>query len=703
VNGQSTRREDFYRTVVHEIGHVLGLVDGQFHASAAINSMIKPLYKDSSLSSQQLLKDPTGIASGGQDQLYRFKSPNPLFGVEATFIFGSHLYEGDLYGTNMDPAVAYIDVNGVAQQVTFVTHPNDLMNRRQASPAGNLDPNDPTPRETSRQFISDLAVKTLADAYGYSVVLPSTLNTTHAMLDVWTGTLLVQGGARDNTTGAGVNDTINLVRATDAQGDDIEVTVSYGGNTYTERVPFAQVTNIIIHSNGGTNDVITVNSNVSATKPWQQVHYVVSSNQDALEDANSAGGGSLTDGIVDISKIIPGSQTTLRATIREANAATTAKSIYVGRGMYHLTLAGTGGDDQGDFDIAKNVTILGAGAGVSVVDAGSLVPPDRIFDIASAGVLNLHGVTLTLGDPPNGASHRDGGAIRVQNGGQLHLFQSAVVGNSTGNNGDGGGIYFGATASGTIDRSVIAVNVGDDETGGVYLAAHTSTTGAGAVTVAKSIIAKNTDNDGTSADVYAGTNRTFISGGNNRLTQGGYGFTHNQNGDHIGPVDYIVTSVADTYDGSSDPVNRSIRDAIHQANVTGGVQEIWLPAWKYVLTRDRITFGQGTTDTSVAFGDLDIGDSVTIRGVNGFTAVAWRVGAPQDATFELLGNYKLDDDGNGIPDQPAAVTAADFTLWELLEGTSDLSADGDDDGDVDQCDYDIWEANFGNTLTLLGV
>jgi hypothetical protein len=78
-------------------------------------------------------------------------------------------------------------------------------------------------------------------------------------------------------------------------------------------------------------------------------------------------------------------------------------------------------------------------------------------------------------------------------------------------------------------------------------------------------------------------------------------------------------------------------------------------------------------------------------------------GAPVDKIFELLGNYNVDDNGDTIPDQPAAVTAADYTLWALLNGTSDLRADGDDDGDVDLADYDVWEENFGNTLSLLGV
>jgi hypothetical protein len=44
VNGQTIRREDFYRTVVHSIGHALGLLHDLNNEESAITSMLKPLY-----------------------------------------------------------------------------------------------------------------------------------------------------------------------------------------------------------------------------------------------------------------------------------------------------------------------------------------------------------------------------------------------------------------------------------------------------------------------------------------------------------------------------------------------------------------------------------------------------------------------------------------------------------------------------------
>ncbi|MEX0611801.1 MAG: hypothetical protein WD229_06755 [Pirellulales bacterium] len=160
------------------------------------------------------------------------------------------------------------------------------------------------------------------------------------------------------------------------------------------------------------------------------------------------------------------------------------------------------------------------------------------------------------------------------------------------------------------------------------------------------------------------------------------------NGDYIGTPDYVVTSIADTYDGSSDPVNMSIRDAIHRANITAGTQEIWLPAWNFVLTRQRTT-APNLIEMNVSEGDLEIDQSLIIRGIDGSTSVAWAPEAAVDKVFELLGDYNSD----------GSVDAADYVIWQ----TGNLAADGDDDGDVDGADLAVRNANFGNTLTLTGI
>lgn len=172
----------------------------------------------------------------------------------------------------------------------------------------------------------------------------------------------------------------------------------------------------------------------------------------------------------------------------------------------------------------------------------------------------------------------------------------------------------------------------------------------------------------------------------------------------VGTPDYIVTSVIDTYDGSADPVNMSIRDALYQSNVTTGTQEIWLPAWKFLLTLAR-DVQQHPTDTSVAYGDLDITDSAIIRGISGATSVNWLATAPVDLVFELLG----DADRTYVPlaeggHRYSVSNPDDIAVWTSTQNsTTDLRADANDNGTVDSNDLTIINGQIGKTLTVYGI
>jgi hypothetical protein len=644
---------DFYRTIVHEIGHAMGLASSS-PAFALTGNPWMTLIGD----------DPNQPGA----KLYSFHRDNSQFGVTGTITTdgGRHLYEGN--------------------------HPNDLMNDGRITPVG-------SPRETTRQFISDFDAKILADAYGYAVNLPSYTNSAYASLDFQTGTLLVQGGV--NSQGEARNESFTITEL----GANIQVQVMAGANLTTELFPRAAVSQLVIAPNGGTDGIYVAPSLNNIPGFRKDVQYVVSSNQDSANLSDTVG-----DGFVDQDPAVPGRQTSLRAAIIDARRTPADSSIYVPRGIYNLTISGSGGDEQGDIDIDRHMIIIGSGAGATIIDGSALAVRDRIFETLGTGSLDLSRVTLT------GGQALDGGAIRANNNAtvgvtELFLREVAIVGNTaTGaGGGHGGGVYFEPGANGAVYNSVIANNTGQASGagGGIYAGGNASL--GASVLLGRSVVANNASGDSLGPDLYSVPIASFTSVDGNLLTStagsnlaaGGL-----QANDHVGAVNYVVTSVVDSFD--TDTRGLSIREAIQQANALAGQQTMWLPAWNFMLTRDRVNYdGNGPidkTDMDIAFGDLDIHQSLTIRGsgIAGATIVRWRPELASDAVFDLLGDYN----GNGISSADNGnVGSEDYTVWQDSLGATgeNLRADGDDDGDVDQADRTVWLTHWGNTLTLTKV
>jgi CSLREA domain-containing protein len=117
---------------------------------------------------------------------------------------------------------------------------------------------------------------------------------------------------------------------------------------------------------------------------------------------------------------------------------------------------------------------------------------------------------------------------------------------------------------------------------------------------------------------------------------------------------FTVTKTADTYDGSCDPSDCSLRDALVAANADAVADVITIPAGHFVLSNTGPGSGAETND-------LEITNSVTLRGAgpaqtvidaNG-TAFGFRV-------FEILA--------------PAAVTITDMTITNAGLTTTDAGA-----------------------------
>lgn len=226
------------------------------------------------------------------------------------------------------------------------------------------------------------------------------------------------------------------------------------------------------------------------------------------------------DGVCDASPAA-GVQCSLRAAVMEANAQPGANVITLPAGTYLLVIPGENEDGTAadDLDVTDTLTINGAGAGTTIVDADEL---DRVFHVHdSAGGLSLtkltlqngssltgggihavgtsvrltsstvrmnkgigiavHGSTLDLlyttlrDNSGSGIAAYEGSSIRLLRstltanfadyGAGLHvaastatLVNSVVTGNSTGY--DGGGIYLASGALGLYNTTVAANNAG---------------------------------------------------------------------------------------------------------------------------------------------------------------------------------------------------------------------------------------------------
>jgi len=161
----------------------------------------------------------------------------------------------------------------------------------------------------------------------------------------------------------------------------------------------------------------------------------------------------------------------------DANPAA-ADTIKLASGDYNLQRAGIDdGNVVGDLDVTGSLTIAGAGAAESGIDANGT---DRVLQ-AIAGPLTISGLTVHGGSSTNGAP---GGGIAAPGGAPLLLINSTVSGNNA--DGPGGGIYTPGPA--TLTNSTVNFNDSDFiGGGGIY---------AGTATLTNSTVSGNSYNSG---------------------------------------------------------------------------------------------------------------------------------------------------------------------------------------------------------------
>jgi CSLREA domain-containing protein len=214
-----------------------------------------------------------------------------------------------------------------------------------------------------------------------------------------------------------------------------------------------------------------------------------------------------------VCETLPGNQQcTLRAAIMKANHNPGGGvTIVLPAGTYTLTIASSGLDDEttGDLNITSTVTLTGAGAATTIIDANQL---DRVIRV-DGGALSLANVTLQNG-------RVSGGGGGLENFGAVTLNNVVIHDNQ--DHGNGGGVYNALGASLTLNNSVISGNRAGNDGGGV--------TSNGSANITASLISGNqaSGRGGGFANFNGGvltmTNSTVS---NNSAVYGGGGFYNN--------------------------------------------------------------------------------------------------------------------------------------------------------------------------------
>ncbi|QDT92883.1 choice-of-anchor Q domain-containing protein [Gimesia algae] len=162
-------------------------------------------------------------------------------------------------------------------------------------------------------------------------------------------------------------------------------------------------------------------------------------------------------------------------------------TIILNQDDYVMSIAGINENNNGtgDYDIKRDMTIVGEGAGLTIIDAANL---DRIFHTQSDVTLNLSGMSLINGDADDGgaifaegdtnlnqiifqdnsASFLGGAIVSL---GQLDITNAQFLNNHAGF--QGGAIYQ-YTETATVSRTTFSENSSDGRAGAVYVASDAS-------------------------------------------------------------------------------------------------------------------------------------------------------------------------------------------------------------------------------------
>jgi CSLREA domain-containing protein len=205
----------------------------------------------------------------------------------------------------------------------------------------------------------------------------------------------------------------------------------------------------------------------------------------------------------------------LREAITKANALAGADTIVLPAGVFKIALDGEReqGNATGDFDVTDSLTVRGAGAGLTVVDAQQ---KDRAFDVIGSASGSIRVVLQGL-TARNGLVDGGGGAVRVADA-DLVVRDCVLAGNRASSSGGGiQSITKPGTGNVTLIRTTVARNATGEDGGGLAVG------GAAVLTVTGGTVRRNvagTFAGGISA-VTVNLTGSAVSGNTARTGSGG--------------------------------------------------------------------------------------------------------------------------------------------------------------------------------------
>ena len=364
--------------------------------------------------------------------------------------------------------------------------------------------------------------------------------------------------------------------------------------------------------------------------------------------------------------------TSLRAAIMQANALGGSHTIELAADTYLLSIGGKSDASAatGDLDISANITITGAGASQTVIDATGV---DRIFDIDTGASLTLSNMTLQGGDVLTGVTE-DGGALRIQSAAVATVSDVFFSGNASAR--DGGAI----SVEGTLNMtdSVIDNNSAVRQGGGIAVGGSSAAVTLERVTVSNNLVTGS--GSGGGIDIanggFSAINLT-VSGNSAGLSGDGSGGGINADR----PISLTNSTITDNY-------------ALSGSGIKGG--------GTVTLANTIVAGNHNSADVDGAFfssnnnliGDVGIATGLT-DGVNND-----QVGSAGSPIDPLLG--ALADNGGPTPTHAllvgsSAIDAADPNLAPNFDQRGFLRSDGSPD--IGAYEFNASPTNDGVTVS----